>query len=128
MFQKLSFNHDLDGIKLVGFRDADYGGDIDSRRSTFGYCFSVQSNSAIVSWRTNCRTVALSTAESELNAATAGATEAVYLTGILADLGYPQPPPIKLYCNNKAAIAMSRNPVQHAKAKHFLIKLHYIRN
>lgn len=125
---KLTYRSDSDGIRLVGYSDADYGGHIDSRRSTSGYCFSVQKSSGVISWRSKLQTtVALSTAESELSAATAGAQEAAHLCGILGDLGWPQTPPMTLFCDNQAAIAMSRNPIQHGKTKHFAIKLSYLR-
>ena len=32
-----------------------------------------------------------------------------------------------LYCDNKSAINISKNPVMHAKTKHIAIKYHYIR-
>ena len=49
---------------LVGFCDADWGGDINDRKSTSGYLFKV-SDSA-VSWKSIKQTcVALSTAEAE---------------------------------------------------------------
>ena len=32
-----------------------------------------------------------------------------------------------IHCDNTSAISMSKNPVQHSKAKHIPIKFHYIR-
>ena len=35
--------------------------------------------------------------------------------------------PIKLYCDNKAAISISHNPVQHDKTKHIEVDRHFIK-
>lgn len=34
----------------------------------------------------------------------------------------------KLYCDNKDAIDLSKNPVSHSKAKHIAIRHHFIRD
>ena len=126
---KLIFRKDLEGIRLRGYSDADYGGNLDSRRSTSGYCFSLQQDSACVSWSSKLQsTVALSTAEAELVAATVGAQEMVHLTAILHDMGLTQTLPMILFVDNQACIAMSKNPVHHGKTKHFAIKLCYLRD
>ena len=125
----MTFWRDPDGIVLLGYTDADYGGNIDSRRRTSGYCFSLQKGSAMVSWRSKFQTtVALATAESEVAAATAGAQEAVHLHGLLDDLGVPQTLPVTIMVDNQACIALSKNPVQQGKTKHFAIKLHFMRD
>ena len=126
---QMTFRHDPDGIRLTGYTDADYGGNIDSRKSTSGYCFNLQSNSAIVSWRSKLQsTVALSTTEAEVTAATAGVQELVHLHGLLEDMGFPQTLPLPLMVDNQACIALSKNPIQQGKTKHFAIKLEYLRD
>ena len=35
--------------------------------------------------------------------------------------------PTVIHCDNTSAISLSKNPVQHSKAKHIPIKFHYIR-
>ena len=61
-------------LKLEGFCDADYAGDIDSRRSTSGYVFIL--GGGAVSWRSKLQaTVALSTTEAEYVAAAEAAKE-----------------------------------------------------
>ena len=34
---------------------------------------------------------------------------------------------IRIYCDNQAAIAISKNPVQHSKTRHFKLAWHFIR-
>jgi hypothetical protein len=49
---------------LLGHVDADWGGDMDTRRSTTGYVFKVYGG--VVAWKSRCQpTVALSTTEAE---------------------------------------------------------------
>ena len=60
--------------RLVGYSDADWGGDINDRKSTPGYLFQV--NEGAVSWQNKKqRCVALSTAEAENIALSAAAQE-----------------------------------------------------
>ena len=44
--------------------------------------------------------------------------EALRLSLLLKDLGYPPRQPIRLYCDNKAACDIAHNPVQHDHTKH----------
>lgn len=60
---KLYFNHSSDG-KVLGFADADWASDVDSRRSCTGYLFTMQG--AAISWKSHRQaTIALSTTEAE---------------------------------------------------------------
>ena len=45
----------------------------------------------------------------------------------MADLMVPQTSPTTIFCDNKAAIAIVKNPVLHDQTKHFKIKFHAIR-
>ena len=45
----------------------------------------------------------------------------------MADLGNEQRDATEIWCDNKSAIAMTRNPAYHARAKHIEVKHHYIR-
>jgi hypothetical protein len=46
---------------------------------------------------------------------------------LLADLAQEQSSLIELYCDNKSAIAIAQNPVQHGRTKHINVKFHSIR-
>lgn len=53
--------------------------------------------------------------------------EILWLRKVLADLGVDVPTPAKLFCDNKAAISISENPVQHDRMKHVEIDRHFIK-
>ena len=62
--------------KVIGFSDADWGGDCNDFKSTSGYIFQV--GITAVSWRSSKQTcLALSTAEAEYIALASAAQEAV---------------------------------------------------
>ena len=56
-----------------------------------------------------------------------GVCELLWLQRILEELKKPMETPMKLYCNNKAAISIAHNPVQHDQTKHVEIDRHFIK-
>ncbi|KAH9752994.1 hypothetical protein KPL71_014922 [Citrus sinensis] len=116
-----------DNCKLVGFTDSDWAGSLDNRKSTSGYLFCLGTN--VISWSSRKqKSVALSSAEAEYIAATESACEAVWLRRILKDLQFNQDAATTIYCDNMSAIALTKNPVFHAKSKHIELRYHYIRD
>jgi len=113
---------------VVGFSDADWGGDLDTRRSTTGYLFMIEETGGVVSWGSKLQpTVALSSAEAEYMAACAAVQEAVHLRLLMSDLGFEQREPTVIYEDNQGCIALSDNPVHHRRTKHIDIRYHFIR-
>ena len=115
-----------DGIVLTGFSDSDYAGDVDTRRSTTGFCFFF--SNGIVTW--SCerqRIVALSSTEAEYVAAAAAAKEAIWLRRILRDLNFVQCFPTTLFVDNQSAIRLAINPEFHKRSKHIDVRCHFIR-
>uniref|UniRef100_A0A3Q7J741 Mitochondrial protein n=1 Tax=Solanum lycopersicum TaxID=4081 RepID=A0A3Q7J741_SOLLC len=77
-------------------------GDINDRRSTWGYFTFVGGN--LVTWRSKKQNVvAQSSAEAEFRGMKLGICETLGLELLLTDLGYPPKAPIQLYYDNKAA-------------------------
>lgn len=113
-------------VKLVGYTDSDWAGDTETRKSTSGYAFHL--GTGAISWSSKKQpVVALSTAEAEYIAATSCATQTVWLRRILEVMHHEQNTPTKIYCDNKSAIALSKNPVFHGRSKHIDIRFHKIR-
>jgi transposase InsO family protein len=113
-------------LQVECYTDADWAGSLDDRRSTSGYCTFVGGN--IVSWRSKKQTVvARSTAEAEFRSMAHGVCEVLWLRILLTELGLFQDMPLMLYCDNKAAIDIANNPVQHDRTKHVEIDRHFIK-
>lgn len=113
----------------IGYTDSDFQSDRDSRKSTSGNVF-VLGGGAII-WRSIKQTcVADSTMEAEYVAASEAAKEAVWLRNFLMDLGVVSSvqSPITLYCDNSGAVANSKEPRSHKRAKHIERKYHLIRD
>jgi len=45
---------------------------------------------------------------------------------MLKHLEFPQENPIKIYVNNRSAIALAKNPVYHKRSKHIDTRYHFI--
>jgi len=54
-------------------------------------------------------------------------SEAVYLRRLLDDLLCPQDTPTVIRVDNQAAIAMSKNPINHKRTKHIDVRYHVVR-
>jgi hypothetical protein len=114
----------LDQI-LIGYVDSDYAGDLDKRRSTTGYVFTLAGGP--VSWRSTLQTtVALSTTEAEYMAVADAIKEAIWLHGLIEDLGILQKN-VKVLCDSQSAIHLAKNQVHHARTKHIDVRFHFVR-
>lgn len=60
-------------------------------------------------------------------AATGAANQAILLKIILGDMGKKKQGSVELYCDNKSAIAIVKNPVYYSWTKHIAINYHYLR-
>jgi hypothetical protein len=118
---------DKEGLKLVGWTDSDYAGDLNDRKSTSGYVFML--GDSAISWSSKKQPiVTLSTTEAEYVAASACACQCIWLKNICAHLKIDQDDCTILYCDNSSTIKLSRNPVMHGRCKHIDIRFHFLRN
>jgi hypothetical protein len=75
----------LEDFKLTGYTDNDYGGNINDRKSTYGYTFHF--GIGIVSWASRKQPiVTLSSVEVEYVVATNATCQAVWMRKMLKDL------------------------------------------
>ena len=72
---------------LIGsYVDANFGGDVDTRRSTTGYIFSLYGGP--ISWRSSLQPItALCTTEAEYIKLTEAAKEVIWLKDLLTEMG-----------------------------------------
>ncbi|GMP43231.1 hypothetical protein CsSME_00012675 [Camellia sinensis var. sinensis] len=96
------------GQNLEGYVDSDYAGDLDKRRSTTGYLFTLAKGPA------------------EYMAVTEAFKEAIWLHGLIEDLGIVQKH-VKVFCDSQSAICLAKNQVHHARTKHIDVRFHFIR-
>ena len=112
--------------EITGFTDSDMAGDMDDCKSTSGMALYV--NKCLVAWNSQKQiTVALSSCEAEFMAATAAACHVLWLRSLLAEIIGAEPKPVKMFVDNKSAIALMKNPVFHGRSKHVDIRFHFIR-
>jgi len=111
---------------LVGYTDSDFAGDLDNRRSTTGYVFTMASGP--VSWRSTLQsTVALSTTEAEYMAIAEAMKEAIWSHGLVVDLGVNQEK-VEVHSDSQSAIHLAKNQVHHARTKHIDVRYHFVRD
>jgi hypothetical protein len=102
----------------------DYASDLDKRRSTTGYVFTLAGGP--VSWRSTLQTtVALSTIEAEYMAVADAIKEAIWLHGLTEDLGILQKN-MKVLCDSQSAIHLAKNQVHYARTKHIDVQFHFV--
>ena len=128
-------------INLLGISDADWGGDLDSRKSTIGNVFilntSNTSNNIVISWLSKLqKIVAISSAEAEYIALKEATKESLYLNNFLKELfQYNSIRDISNIFNitniiktdSQSAIELAKNPIYHARTKHVDITYHFVR-
>uniref|UniRef100_A0AAV1U9J1 Reverse transcriptase Ty1/copia-type domain-containing protein n=1 Tax=Peronospora matthiolae TaxID=2874970 RepID=A0AAV1U9J1_9STRA len=112
---------------LQGYSDADWDGDIESRRSTSSYAFIM--NNSRISWRSKKqRKVALSSREAEYMDLSEATQEAVWLRVFLCELGeMTSNQAVKIFEDNQGSIALAKNPEFHKRMKHIDIRYHFAR-
>ncbi|GKB07641.1 hypothetical protein Tco_0835925 [Tanacetum coccineum] len=112
-------------IAPTAFADADHAGCQDTRRSTSG---SMQLlGDRLISWSSKRqKSAAISSMEAEYIALSGCCAQILWMRSQLTDYGFGFNK-IPMYYDNKSAIALCCNNVQHSRSKHIDIKYHYIK-
>ncbi|GJR44325.1 retrovirus-related pol polyprotein from transposon TNT 1-94 [Tanacetum coccineum] len=108
-------------MDVTGFVDSDYAKDPDKGRSITSYAFLVQG--CVVSLQ---HMVALSTTKSEYMALTEAVNEAIWLRGLLEELGL-ELNTVAVNYDNQGAIYFSWNHIFHERTKHINVRYHFIK-
>ncbi|GJU89747.1 retrovirus-related pol polyprotein from transposon TNT 1-94, partial [Tanacetum coccineum] len=112
-------------IALTAYADADHAGCQDTCRSTSG---SIQLlGDRLVSWSSKRqKSTAISSTEAEYIALSGCCAQVLWMRSQLTDYGFGFNK-IPMYCDNKSAIALCCNNVQHSRSKHIDIRFHFIK-
>ncbi|GJY92120.1 hypothetical protein Tco_0507902 [Tanacetum coccineum] len=108
------------------FFDSDHAGCLDSRKSTSGG-IQFLGGDKLVSWsskKQDC--TSMSSAEAEYVSLSVCCVQVLWLRTQLTDYGFHFDK-IPMYCDSKATIAISCNPVQHSRTKHIDVRYHFIK-
>nr|GEW52450.1 copia protein [Tanacetum cinerariifolium] len=110
---------------LTTYADADHAGCQDTRRSTSGSAQFL--GDKLVSWSSKKqKSTAISTNEVEYIAMSGCCAQILWMRSQLTDYGFDFNK-IPLYCDNRSAISLCCNNVQHSRSKHVDIRHHFIR-
>ncbi|GKC40084.1 hypothetical protein Tco_1052468 [Tanacetum coccineum] len=110
-------------MSLTAYADADHAGCQDTRRSTSGSAQFL--GDKLVSWSSKKqKSTAISSTEAEYIALSGCCSQILWMRSQLTDNGFKFNK-IPLYCDNKSAIALCCNNVQHSRAKHIDISYHF---
>nr|GFB75639.1 uncharacterized mitochondrial protein AtMg00810-like [Tanacetum cinerariifolium] len=114
------------GFNLTSFLDSDHAGCLDSRKSTSGG-IQFLGGDKLVSWSSKKQDyTSMSSAEAEYVSLSACCAQVLWMRTQLTDYGFHFDK-IPMYCDSKAVIAISCNPVQHSRTKHIDVRYHFIK-
>ncbi|GKA96775.1 retrovirus-related pol polyprotein from transposon TNT 1-94 [Tanacetum coccineum] len=112
-------------MALTAYADADHAGCQDTRRSTSGSAQFL--GDKLVSWSSKKQTsTSISSIEAEYIAMSGCCAQILWMWSQLSYYGFAYNH-IPLYYDNKSAIALCYNNVQHSRSKHIDIRHHFIR-
>ena len=82
-----------------------------------------------ISWKTKKQgLVSPSSAKAEYRAMATVTSELIWIKSFLAAMGVYHTSPMTLFCDNQAALHISKNPVFHERTKHIEMDCHFVRD
>jgi hypothetical protein len=119
----------LDGnkeLRLNCFADADWGQDVNDRKSISGSIFLL--GGTPIYWKSKKQqTVALSSTEAEYLSLSNCVTDGLWISTLMSELGLKEEI-LNVYLDNQGAIAIAKNLEGLGRAKHIDIKHHFIKD
>ncbi|GJS49831.1 hypothetical protein Tco_0599952 [Tanacetum coccineum] len=114
------------GIETIVYANSDREGDYVNQKSTSGICTFV--GCCLTSWFSEKQTaLAISTTKVEYVNAGKACQQALWMKQALVDYDI-RVNDVPIMCDNKGAINVSKNPVQHSRTKHIKIPHHFLRD
>ena len=97
-------------MSLECYCDSDHAACKDTRR--YVTSFLIRLGGSLISWKSKKqKTVSASSAKAEYRALAKAASEITWLVGLFKELQIREIEPVKVFCDNKAAIHIATNPV-----------------
>ncbi|CAL9133499.1 unnamed protein product [Musa textilis] len=117
-----------DQLEVTGYSDADFANCLNSRKSTSGSIFMLTGGA--ISWKSAKQSlIASSTIEAEFVACFEATNQALWLRNFISRLGVVDliAKPLKIFCDNTAAVFFSKNGKYSSGSKHIEIKYLVVR-
>ncbi|PKI40083.1 hypothetical protein CRG98_039536 [Punica granatum] len=117
-----------DVLEVVGYSDSNFADCVDSQKLTSGYIFMMASG--VISWRSLSQTLTTtSTTEAKFVACFEATSHGVWLKSFILGLRifYSIARPLKIHCDNSAAIQLAKNHRSRSRSKHVDVKYLAIR-
>ncbi len=99
--------------QLEGWGNANWASDVQTHQSTTGFAFTFKGD-LFPSNLENKKNVGLSSIEAKYIVATSTSQECTWLHQLLTNLGYHQPSPLTIFCDNQSSILLSKDPKFHS--------------
>ncbi|XP_062556635.1 uncharacterized protein LOC134221461 [Armigeres subalbatus] len=111
--------------KLTGYSDADWAGDLKTRKSTTGVVYMYAGGA--ISWTSRLQDfVTLSSMESEYVALSEASQEAVWLLNLFEDFGEPSFKPVTLWEDNQSCIKFVSSERATKRSRHIETRQCYV--
>ncbi|GJZ79775.1 retrovirus-related pol polyprotein from transposon TNT 1-94 [Tanacetum coccineum] len=122
-----SFFPAKNNLHLTTYYYSDWASCPFSRRSVTGY--GIFLGSSLISWQSKKKiVVSRSSTEGEYKALADSTCEVTWLQCLLKEFKVNVPTPILMMCDNASCIALTSNPVHHARTKNIEIDCHFVRD
>ena len=109
---------------MEAYVDADYAGNMDTRKSLSGFVFTLYGMT--ISWKANKKyVVTLSTTQAEYISLVKGVKEVIWLKGMIGELGITQKC-VKIHCDSQSVTNLANHQVYHERTKHIDIHLLFV--
>lgn len=123
---KLRFSREKKS-SLHAFCDADWGSELDDRKSRTGYVLLMSGGA--VSWSSKKQSiVALSSTEAEYISLSSTVREILWTVQLAEEIGCTAVKPVEIYCDNQSAIELASVVAYRPRTKHIDIRHHHIRD
>ena len=114
-------------MKITGYSDSDFAGDINDMKSTSDQIFFM-GGLPITMNLLKQRVVALSTCEVEYIAVSLATCQSLWISRLITELMSVEENLVKILVDNKPALELTRNPIHHTRSKHIDTRHHFIRD